>query len=273
MLDLDLALLRSFTAVIRSGSISRAAQLLGRTQPALSQHIQRLELQLGQRLLVRTNVGVAPTSAGERLMGIADRLLGLAETIPEALGSPRVEAAYRIGLAEEFVSRQRLEALSDLELAYPGLRLQVEIADKATIAQAAREGRFDAALNDPSLHEGTPVDAKTVHLAWLASPNFDPARRPLPLLLWRAPCEWRSIIIRTLEEARIPWSSGVEAESVAALHAAARDGLGLTVTATGSSVPGLRRVDSLPQLPAIRVGLFAGGCDERVTRALWRMAC
>lgn len=269
--DIDLTLLRSFAAVIRSGTISRAALLLGRTQPALSQHIQRLEEQLGHRLLVRTNVGVAPTPAGERLMAIAERLLGLADTIPAALGASRAPAKVRIGIAEEFVPPQRLEMLRDLELAYPGLKLNIVLAGKASIARMANEGSFDAALNDPGLHDEPPVETRTTRLSWLAAPGFDATRRPLPLVLWRAPCEWRSVIIRTVEEAGIAWTSGVEAESVAAMHAAARHGLGLTVTASGSPVPGLSWVDSMPELPPIHVGLFTRDCDERVSRFLLRM--
>ena len=56
--DLETGLLRAFVTAARAGSISRAAQALGHTQPALSQQLRRLERITGQRLLNRAPSGV-----------------------------------------------------------------------------------------------------------------------------------------------------------------------------------------------------------------------
>ncbi|MYV92095.1 LysR family transcriptional regulator, partial [Streptomyces sp. SID1034] len=70
---MDPHLLRSFVAVVERGSFSAAAQALGYTQSAVSQHIAALEADLGTPLLRRRPVG--PTEAGERLMEHARPLL------------------------------------------------------------------------------------------------------------------------------------------------------------------------------------------------------
>jgi len=57
---IDLDLLRAYAAVCRQGSLSRAAQVSGRTQPALSMQMRRLEGLLGRTLLRRTGRGVVP---------------------------------------------------------------------------------------------------------------------------------------------------------------------------------------------------------------------
>src|SRR4051812_11517520 len=64
----DLNDLRTFLAVARERSFTRAAAKLGVSQSALSQTLRGLEARLGLRLLTRTTRSVAPTEAGERLL-------------------------------------------------------------------------------------------------------------------------------------------------------------------------------------------------------------
>ena len=67
--------LRAFCETLRRGSISRAAEHLGVTQPAVSLNVRDLEHELGEALLVRTTTGIEPTPAGERLYALADSLV------------------------------------------------------------------------------------------------------------------------------------------------------------------------------------------------------
>ena len=79
---LELRHLRYFAAVVNSGSLGRAAERLGVTQPALSRQMRDLERAVGARLLVRDARGVTLTPAGESLSEDADRILADAERIP-----------------------------------------------------------------------------------------------------------------------------------------------------------------------------------------------
>src|SRR5262245_19621482 len=65
-MDLDLAHLRSFLAIVRYGGYHRAAEALHLTQPAVSRHIRRLEDQLGEPLFARRGRGVELTPYGEQ---------------------------------------------------------------------------------------------------------------------------------------------------------------------------------------------------------------
>ena len=73
--------LRAFCEALRRGSISRAAEHLGLTQPAVSLNVRDLEHELGEALLVRTTAGVEPTPAGERLHALADPLVRDADSL------------------------------------------------------------------------------------------------------------------------------------------------------------------------------------------------
>ncbi|MEQ0559874.1 LysR family transcriptional regulator [Amycolatopsis sp. NEAU-NG30] len=90
MSDLDLRLVRYFTAVAEHRHFGRAAAALHTTQPSLSRQIRRLEGQLGARLLDRTPQGTRLTEAGEVFLPRARELLHSAE---QAAASTRAAAA------------------------------------------------------------------------------------------------------------------------------------------------------------------------------------
>src|SRR6185312_9556856 len=81
---MDLALLRTFVTVHRAGSFTRAAQLLGLSQPAVTSQIRSLERQVGRPLFLRLPRGVAPTPVGDdlahRVAPHLDALLEITET-------------------------------------------------------------------------------------------------------------------------------------------------------------------------------------------------
>ena len=77
MKTLDLTLLRSFLAVAETRTFDAAAALVGRTQPAVSQQMRRLEAELGQALFRRIGRGSELTAAGVRLVSHARRLLAV----------------------------------------------------------------------------------------------------------------------------------------------------------------------------------------------------
>lgn len=72
---MDIRQLRCFLATIEEGSLSAAAVKLQLAQPSLSQHVAKLEEELGTQLLVRTSRGITPTDAGQALAGHARTIL------------------------------------------------------------------------------------------------------------------------------------------------------------------------------------------------------
>jgi hypothetical protein len=75
--DLEFSLLRTFLAIVRYGSMGRAASAVCRTQPAVSQQMFRLEKIIGQKIFSRTRGGVRLTRHGEMLVPYANRALEL----------------------------------------------------------------------------------------------------------------------------------------------------------------------------------------------------
>ncbi|MEU9250746.1 LysR family transcriptional regulator [Streptomyces sp. NPDC048270] len=112
---MDLALLRTFVAVHRAGSFTRAAALLGLSQPAVTSQIRTLERQLGRPLFHRRARGVTPTAVGDELAHKAaphlDALLRITESEREAAGASRT---LHVAGPPEFLCLRVLPALAPL---------------------------------------------------------------------------------------------------------------------------------------------------------------
>ncbi|MFE5258170.1 LysR family transcriptional regulator [Streptomyces coelicoflavus] len=112
---MDLALLRTFVAVHRAGSFTRAASLLGLSQPAVTSQIRTLERQLGRPLFLRQARGVTPTTVGDELAHKAaphlDALVEIAEAGPENDSSSRT---LHLAGPPEFIAERALPALTGL---------------------------------------------------------------------------------------------------------------------------------------------------------------
>jgi DNA-binding transcriptional LysR family regulator len=123
----DLALLRSFLAVYRAGSVTAAAPALSLTQPAVSGHIRSLEAQLGRTLFVRLPRGVAATPAGHDLArSIAPHLDAVASVVESVrAGGKAPEGTLYLGGPAEFVERVVLPAIAPL--ATRDIRVRVQL--------------------------------------------------------------------------------------------------------------------------------------------------
>ncbi|MEU9086844.1 LysR family transcriptional regulator [Streptomyces sp. NPDC048357] len=131
---MDLALLRTFVAVHRAGSFTRAAALLGLSQPAVTSQIRTLERQLGRPLFHRRARGVTPTAVGDELAHKAaphlDALLRITEAEREAAGALRT---LRVAGPPEFLSLRVLPALASLVGQGHTLRAALETGAEATL--------------------------------------------------------------------------------------------------------------------------------------------
>src|SRR6218665_3700968 len=97
MPTLDLELLRSFAAVVSHHSFAAAAVHLGRTQSAITQHMQRLPKQIGHPLFVKQGRQKRLTERGERLLNYAQHMLALNDEALRNLRQGRFEGHLRIG--------------------------------------------------------------------------------------------------------------------------------------------------------------------------------
>ncbi|GGW52803.1 LysR family transcriptional regulator [Streptomyces lucensis JCM 4490] len=112
---MDLALLRTFVTVHRAGSFTRAAALLGLSQPAVTSQIRTLERQLGRPLFLRQARGVTPTTIGDELAHkAAPHLDALVEIAEGGLDDESSLRTLHLAGPPEFTAERALPALTEL---------------------------------------------------------------------------------------------------------------------------------------------------------------
>ncbi|MFE2987892.1 LysR family transcriptional regulator [Streptomyces sp. NPDC059262] len=112
---MDLALLRTFVTVHRAGSFTRAAALLGLSQPAVTSQIRTLERQLGRPLFLRQARGVTPTSIGDELAHkAAPHLDALVEITETGIDEESPVRTLHLAGPPEFTTERALPALTAL---------------------------------------------------------------------------------------------------------------------------------------------------------------
>jgi DNA-binding transcriptional LysR family regulator len=254
--DLETALLRSFVAAVRAGSISRAATALGHTQPALSQQLRRLESAVGRPLLHRSPAGVSPTRAGEELLPYAERILALSAQALTETGRA-LTGRCGVGLLEDLAASQLSQALTDLAGLHPGATLEVLTLTHAAMREAYDAGRVQLVLDEAAHVPGPPRWTVRRPLVWAIGPGVDVAADPLPVVLFSSPCFWRTSVLQTLERADRRWRVAFESNSLLGVLAAVRTGLGVAALLPANLEPAMACHDAqpLPTLPDVELGL------------------
>ena len=154
--------LLTFREVARERSFSRAARTLALTQPAVSQQIRALEMQLGERLIERRPGGFSLTATGELLLDHADALADRLQLAEAQLGETLTEAqrTLRIGAFPSVLATLVPTAIAQLHEAVDGFKASVIQGSTDELVRAVRDGRLHAALcfqdaNEPRReHEG-----------------------------------------------------------------------------------------------------------------------
>ncbi|HZQ61395.1 MAG TPA: LysR family transcriptional regulator [Casimicrobiaceae bacterium] len=147
--DFDLNLLQVFDAIYSAGSVSRAAERLGVSQPTVSHALQRLRELYRDPLFVRSQGGMAPTAKSDRLATAvreALRVLELALHEGEQFVPARSDRTFRLHMTDigETIFLPKLVATVSDEA--PLARIEVFQLDDKDIAPALESGRIDLAL-------------------------------------------------------------------------------------------------------------------------------
>ncbi|MCK8676334.1 LysR family transcriptional regulator [Streptomyces lichenis] len=143
---MDLALLRTFVTVHRAGSFTRAAALLGLSQPAVTSQIRTLERQLGRPLFLRQARGVTPTTIGDELAHrAAPHLDALVEITEAGLDEASTVRTLHLAGPPEFTSLRALPALTTL--VSQGLALRTALTSVASeVFEGLAAGHHDLAV-------------------------------------------------------------------------------------------------------------------------------
>lgn len=205
----NLRLLKSFLAVSRSGSVTKAADVLHISQPALTRQIQELEEVYGCKLFERSKKGLILTESGYRLQASAQELLLLEERIRREMRSVEefVGGVVRVGCVESIAAEWLADRLAEWSKRYPLAQFEVYSGDGDDIRAKLDDERLDIGVLvtpvEVAKYDDQPLDcierwgvAVSRDSPWAGETELAKERlRECPLILPR-----RHIVIDSLRE-------------------------------------------------------------------------
>jgi DNA-binding transcriptional LysR family regulator len=223
--NLPTELLRSFVAIVETGSMLQATERVFVTQSALSLQMRRLEDIVRQPLFHRQGRKLRVTAAGEHLLDTARQILAMNDRVLASLQGQALSGVVRIGLNQDFAEMFLPGVLRDFVTAHPDVQMQVRIGGSQELLDALRADHLDVVLCVRA--SGDAQSIKTGPMEWLGDSKL--LERPaLPLALLEPPCVFRATALRVLEEAQRPFKIVVETASLSGVRAAVQAGLAVT---------------------------------------------
>jgi DNA-binding transcriptional LysR family regulator len=177
---MEFFLLKVLMTVANEKSFSRAAEKLGRTQPAISLAVQRLENELGEKLIDRSAKELLLTDAGEIALDYARRSENLQRQLENALAELRDNSAGRLIIgANESTSLYLLQHIEAYRRMYPKVKVQVRRCLSSKIPAQLLDGDLELGVISYDPRDSALVSSVIYndHLAFVVSPKHRFAKR------------------------------------------------------------------------------------------------
>lgn len=257
MLDLDQ--LRTFVAIAETGSFTRAAEVVFKTQSAVSMQMRRLEERISKPIFARDGRASRLTEEGERLLGYARRMVRLSDETVAAFDDTELQGAVRLGTPDDYADRFLPEILARFARSNPRVEVSVICEPSSMLMEMSRQGEIDLAIVT-ACGEGNPSVVREEPLLWVTSQAHGIEQEEIiPLALSKAPCMWRTAALDGLSSVgrnyRVLYTSG----NSTAISAAVLAGLAVTVVAESALRPGMRvlsEAEGFPRLPNCEIGFI-----------------
>lgn len=260
MLDTDQ--LRSFVSIVDTGSFTRAAERVNKTQSAVSMHIRRLEEQLGRPLFAKNGRGVKLTDDGEKLVDYARQMLQLEAAAFASVSNKALAGRIRLGIPDDYAESFLPDILTRFIRRHPLVEVSVICESSLQLHERVTARDLDLAIVTECADLKGAEILREEPLRWAvgATSRIHEAR-PLPLALSGPACAWRRNAVAALEAAGIPWRQVVVSANQAAISAVVQAGIAVTVFPESALRTGQRLIDGregLPPLGPNRIGLLEG---------------
>jgi DNA-binding transcriptional LysR family regulator len=238
---MDINQLEVLAAVAREKSFSRAAEVLRRTQPAVSQAIRRLEQEVGEKLFDRSSKDGTLTLAGEILLDYARQMLNLRRTAQNAIREMRDLHHGKVTIsANEHTVFYLLPVIREFRRLYPLIKIEVRrgVASRIPKEVTAREVELGVVSFKPHDISIVAVPVMTDELALIVAPDHSLASRSAvsveelgaeTFIAHNAVSPYRQKVIETFEKHRTRLNISVELPSLEAIKRLVEAGAGVAL--------------------------------------------
>ncbi|MFL5276564.1 MAG: LysR substrate-binding domain-containing protein [Myxococcales bacterium] len=255
MRDLPIELLRTFVAVVETGTMAKAARVVARTPSAVSLQMSKLTEIAGHPLFRNDGRGQRLTDAGETLLRHAREILDVHDKAVRALADDAMEGPVRFGTVQDLADTLLPGALARFAATHPGVTLDVHVGTSALLLDEAAAGELDFVVCFESRR--APRVIRREPLVWLGRRTTS-RLDPLPIAILQPACALCDEGIAALQRAGRSHHVVLRTPSLSGLRAALEAGL-----AVGARTPLLRSGniellgadDGLPPLPDVAFAL------------------
>lgn len=254
-------LLRTFVSVIDLGGYTKAGEVLGRTQPAISLQIRRLEELVGAPIIKQVGRTLMLTGEGEMLLSYAREILRLNDEAASYFNRATIAGVLRVGLPNDYAVAFLQGVITEYTRRHPEISLEIYCGWSADVLDRLRADELDLAIAMINSER-----AQYLSRIWIERPiwaaaeglKFDPSAG-VPLAAHPEGCAYRARMIQALDAAKVRWRVAYTGPGISGLQNAVVNGLGVSALTRYTMLPGMRALneaDGFPPLAEIRVGLF-----------------
>src|SRR5580658_6617655 len=186
--NLPTNLLRSFVAIVDTGSMLSASEQVFVTQSALSLQIKRLEEMVQRPLFSRHSRRLALTPAGESLLEYSRRILKLHDEAVTTVASGQFLGPVRVGMVQDFADTLLAGVLARFSERHPETQIFARVAGTLELLAMLDRGSLDVAVGFGAKDD--PNGVRTAAVSWLGRRELA-ERSVLPLAVLEKPCRFR----------------------------------------------------------------------------------
>lgn len=273
MLDIDQ--LRSLVAIAETGSFTKAAEVVFKTQSAVSMQMKRLEEQLGRAIFMKEGRGTRLTEDGERLLDYARRIIRLNAECVASFSDAVLSGRVRLGVPDDYADRYLPEILCRFTKSHPKVEVTVVCEPTPMLIERVQSGDLDLAITSlPLFSPGETAEiVRLERLLWVTSGQHRAHEEDIvPLALGRPTCGWRQVATERLQAAKRPFRVLYASWNSSAITSAVMCGLAVGVLPESGLRAGMRVLgpsDGFPPLPEVKIALVRNkSADSSLTSAL-----
>lgn len=225
---LESDLLRTFIAVAETSNFTKAAEIVGRTQSAVSMQIRKLEESVGCALFERGSRGVMLTKQGNALLTKARRIVMLLDETALSMRQPSLSGVVRIGIPEEYGSSVLPRALRNFDQSHPGVEIIVNFGRSSVLTDALNAGKLDLAVVYEQGDFTTSEVLRTDPTVWVTSDIHEThLRSPLPVAMYSGTGWAKTLSLSVLDNLGKDYRIAYVSDTSNGLMAAVQAGLGI----------------------------------------------
>lgn len=258
--SLDTDQLKTLIAIADTGSFTRAASEVNKTQAAVSMQMRRLEENVGRPLFAKSGRNNVLTPDGEHLLEYARRIITLNNEAMTIFTKPELAGHVRIGTPDDYAERFLPGIFARFARTHPLVEVEIMCQGSSRLFEMIQEGDLDLAI---ATHSDCGVHGEVIRrekLCWIGSPRHKTEELDmLPLAMGPNTCSWRITAAKILDSLDRPYKILYTSPSATALSAAVMSGLAITVLPESAVRPGMRRLgedEGLPDLPHCDIALL-----------------